>query len=153
VHAGQVAFVTTSTMPGKRYPGQVVLAEELVRDANVWQGGTPGKKVFGVVVSVGEPDPAHLRPGMTVDLEIVQGRIPQATMVPIRAVFKDHGGQFVWRARVSRRLRGEHFERVPVAVGARNDLLTEVHGGIRAGDRVALERPVQLPLGGREVKG
>ncbi len=148
VHPGQDALLTTSALAGKRYRGKVVLAEELVREANVWQGGTPGKKVFGVVVSVGEPDPAHLRPGMTVDLEIVLDRMPEATAVPIRAVFKDHGGGFVWRARVSGR-----FERVPVTVGARNDLLIEVRGGLRAGDRVALERPPQMPVRGREVKG
>ena len=135
VHDGQDAFVSSPTLPERRYRGKVAVVEELAQDADVWQGGTPGKKVFGVLVTLTEADPAHLRPGMTVDLEVVLDSVREATMTPIRAVFKEGGKSVVYRA------RGESFERVPVTVGTRNDLLIEVRGEVRAGDRVALEPP------------
>jgi len=146
VHQGQEAFVTTTTLEDRRYRAKVALVEELAQESNVWQGGTPGKKVFGVLVTLSETDPARLRPGMTVDLEIVLGSVREATMAPIRAVFTEGGKPFVYRA------RGESFERVSVTTGDRNDLMVELRSGVRVGDRVALERPPALPVQTAEVK-
>jgi len=139
VHQGQDAFVLSSAGGGRRYRGKVAVVEELAQESNVWQGGTPGKKVFGLLITLSEADPGRLRPGMTVDLEIVLDSVREAMMAPIRAVFKDGGKSVVYRA------RGESFERVPVTAGTRNDLQMEVRGGLRVGDRVALERPPIQP--------
>jgi multidrug efflux pump subunit AcrA (membrane-fusion protein) len=143
-HVGQDAFVSSPTLPGRRYRGKVAIVEELAQDSNVWQGGTPGKKVFGVLMKLAESDPEHLRPGMTVDVEIVLDRVAKATMVPIRAVLKQRGGSVVYRVRGASEATSVTYQRVPVKVGKRNDLLMEVHGDLRAGDRVALERPPQV---------
>jgi len=89
------------------------VVEELAQDSNVWQGGTPGKKVFGLLIKLAESDPAHLRPGMTVDLEIVLDDVRKVTMVPIRAVFREGSRALVYRA------RGTGFEAVPVTQGRR----------------------------------
>jgi multidrug resistance efflux pump len=134
VRRGQDVLVV-SGKGGKRYRGRVALVEELAKEANVWEGGTPGKRVFGVLITLDETDPARLRPGMTVDLEVVLERLPETTLAPIRAVFAESGEQVVYRA------DDGTFERVPVTTGLRNDLLVEVHSGLRAGDGVALERP------------
>jgi multidrug efflux pump subunit AcrA (membrane-fusion protein) len=145
VHRGQDVFVTSSAGNGKQYRGKVAVVEELAQESNVWQGGTPGKKVFGLLVALSEADPAHLRPGMTVDLEIVLDSVRQAMMAPIRAVFKDGNQSVVYR------VRREGFERVPVRAGTRNDLQIEVSGSLRAGDRLALERPPAQPAKSREA--
>jgi hypothetical protein len=76
---------------------------------------------------------------MTVDLEIVLDDVRQATLVPIRAVFAEGKQHYVYLA------QGVGFTRVPVTVGARNDLLVEIQGKVRAGDRVALEIPPARP--------
>lgn len=146
VHQGQEALVLSSAQIGRRYRGQVVVVKELAQDSNVWEGGTPGKKVFGILVTLDETDPAHLRPGMTVDLEIVLDSVREATMVPIRAVYEDRGRSVVYRA------RGEVFETVPVTVGRRNDLMIEVQGELKPGERVALERPPVDPKEGEAAK-
>ncbi|UCH35313.1 MAG: hypothetical protein JSV65_02880 [Armatimonadota bacterium] len=121
--------------PGERYPGEVVAVEELARDANIWEGGTPGKRVFGALVRLTESDPVHLRPGMTVDLEIILQDLRDVVTVPIRAVFDEKGRSFVYRR------RGDGFEAVHVTTGTRGDLLIQVRSGVRPGDRVALVRP------------
>ncbi len=145
VRQGQRAWVTAPTEPDRRYRGTVSLVEELAQSSDVWHGGSPGKKVFGVLVSLEETDPAHLRPGMTVDLEIELGSVRQATMVPLRAIFPEGNRTVLYRA------QGEGFTAVPITVGSRNDLLVEVKGDLKAGDQVALARPPRPPAG-REVK-
>ena len=146
VHQGQRAWVTAPSQPDRRYRGAVALVEELAQSSDVWHGGSPGKKVFGVLVTLEETNPAYLRPGMTVDLEIELGYVRQATMVPIRAVFSEGAQHLVYCA------RGSSFTAVPVTLGARNDLLVEVKGGVKIGDRVALERPPTPPAGRGKVK-
>lgn len=135
VRQGQEAYVLTPAGGGRRYRAKVALVEELAQESNVWQGGTPGKKVFGVLVSLLENDPLRLRPGMTVDLEIVLDTVRKATMIPIRAAFTEGEERTVYVA------QNQGFTRVPVTVGTRNDLLIEVSGKLQVGDRVALERP------------
>ncbi|MCJ7750331.1 MAG: hypothetical protein MUQ65_04465, partial [Armatimonadetes bacterium] len=139
VHQGQEALVLSSAQIGKRYRGKVAVVEELAQESNVWEGGTPGKKVFGILVTLAETDPAHLRPGMTADLEIVLDSVRETTMVPIRAAYKEDGRSVVYRP------RGTGFEAVPVTVGQRNDLMVEVQGDLKVGERVALERPPAEP--------
>jgi HlyD family secretion protein len=146
VHQGQTVYVSSPTAPDKRYKARMATVEELAQEANVWQGGTPGKKVFGALITLSETDPARLRPGMTVDLEIVLDSVREATMVPIRAVFKEKGRAFVYRAGAG------GFTRVPVTTETRNDLLIEVKGDLKVGDRVALDRPPVTPAGGRRGK-
>jgi multidrug efflux pump subunit AcrA (membrane-fusion protein) len=145
VHPGQEVFVSSPGQAARRYRAKVAMVEELAQESDVWQGGTPGKKVFGVLVTLAESDPAHLRPGMTVDLEIVLGGVREATMVPIRAVFKEKGHSVVYRA------EGDAYKRVPVTTGTRNDLRIEVQGKLRAGDHVALERPSARALRSTEA--
>ncbi len=139
VKQGQQAYVSTPAEPDRRYPGKVALVEELAKESNVWQGGTPGKKVFEVLVTLERTDPTRLRPGMSVDLEIELGKVREAMMAPIRAVFTEQGKSFLYVE------RGTDFARVPVTVGARNDLQVEVKGEVRVGERIALERPPEKP--------
>ncbi len=143
VQRGQDAFVVPSR-GGERYRGKIALVEELAKEANVWEGGTPGKRVFGVLVALDETDPARLRPGMTVDLEVVLERLPETILAPIRAVFAESDGHVVYRT------GGRALERVPVTIGPRNDLFVEIHSGLQAGDRIALEQPPALPGEGAE---
>jgi len=139
VHEGQEALVLSSAQTGRTYRGKVAVVEELAQESNVWRGGTPGKKVFGVLVKLGETDPAYLRPGMTVDLEIILDSVREATMVPIRAIYKEGDHSVVYRATKT------GFEAVPVTVGKRNDLMMEVQGKLKVGEKVALERPPMQP--------
>jgi len=139
VHQGQEALVLSSAQIGKRYRGKVAVVEELAQESNVREGGTPGKKVFGILMTLDETDLADLRPGMTVDLEIVLDSVREATMVPIRAVYKENDRSVVYRA------GGTGFGAVPVTVGRRNDLMVEVRGDLKPGEQVALERPPVEP--------
>ena len=138
VRVGQEVLVTSATQREKRYRGTIAVVAELAREANVWQGGTPGKRVFNVLVDLGETDPNNLRPGMTVDMEIVLDSVADALLVPIRAVFTEGGRSVVYR------LKGNNVEVVPVTPGKRNDLQIVVSGKLHEGDILALEPVRQI---------
>jgi len=139
VRVGQEVLVSSSTQQTKRYRGKIAIIEELAREANVWQGGTPGKRIFGVLIKLGETDPGNLRPGMTVDMEIVLESVHNACTVPIRAVFKEGEHSVVYR------LNGKTFETVPVTTGIRNDLQIAIDGNIHEGDIISLDRVQTSP--------
>ena len=138
VRKGQQVQVTSSTQRDKRYRGKIALVAELAREANVWQGGTPGKRVFGVLIKLDETDDNNLRPGMTVDLEIITDSVRNALLVPIRAVFKRNGQSVVYR------VKNKRIKAIPVTVGKRNDLQIVVAGKLKKGDIISLE-PVLDP--------
>lgn len=137
VQKDQSAQVFTTAQPEKRYSARVELVEELAQEANVWQGGTPGKKIFGVLIVLLETDPLHLRPGMTADIEIILKQVPDVLKVPIRAVFTEEDKSFVYRRANNR------YERVPVTTGTRNDLQIAIEGHLAPEETVALEKPVE----------
>jgi HlyD family secretion protein len=140
IHKDQKVYVSSPTLAGRRYNGKVAMVEELAQESNVWQGGTPGKKVFGLLITLADTDPAHLRPGMTVDLEIVLDTVREATMVPIRAVFQEGKKSYVYVT------GNAGFTRVSVTTGTRNDLGIEVRGKLKVGDQVALDKPLSTQL-------
>ncbi|UCH34588.1 MAG: hypothetical protein JSV65_19045 [Armatimonadota bacterium] len=78
--------------------------------------------MFGVLVTLDKADPARLRPGVTVGLEMVLGGVNHAVMVPTRAVFKEKQRSLVYLA------QGGTFERVPVTTGMRNDCASRSGG-------------------------
>ena len=152
VRKGQKAFVLSPTRSGKRYLGRITSVDETVHDAG-FMTGTAGKKVFGAFIGLDQTDPTTLRPGMTVDVEIVLDDLQNVVAVPIRAVFRQQGKPFVYRQRgeslrpdsvgagMAARRAQPRFERVPVTLGTRGDLLVAVRGRLRRGDRVALSPP------------
>jgi len=144
VKGGQQALVWSPSQPGRRYQARVHAVEELATEVH-WRRGTPGKKAFAALIKLAEGDPVHLRPGMTVDLEIVLQERKQALLVPLRAVFREGRQAVVYRQ------QGEGFIRVPVKLGVRNDLMAQITEGLRRGDRVALLQPPAVLLGVRRA--
>ena len=143
VRKGQRAYVLSLSKPGRRYPATVKYVEGLARPGSIWRGDSPGKRAFQALVSLEERDPVALRPGMSVDLEIVLDEVKHSTMVPIRAVYQDGKRSVVYRK------QGQRFVPVPVKIGKRNDLLVAVAGNLKEGDRVALVRPPSVRRDGR----
>lgn len=132
---GQLAYVLCPSRPGKRYRAKLTMVEEMARPTEVWSGDTPGKRTFAARVEIAEADPGHLKPGMTVDLEIVLADRKQVLAVPVRALFHEGKQAVVYRQ------RGVRFERAAVTSGVRGDLKVEVKGPLHPGERVALSRP------------
>jgi multidrug efflux pump subunit AcrA (membrane-fusion protein) len=92
------------------------------------------EKRFDLVIEV-DPTSVDLRPEMTARADVVVGTKDGALLVPLNAVFDDHG------TLVAHVVRPLGIETRAVEVGESNDLLVEVASGLKEGDQVMLTDP------------
>lgn len=127
---GQPAVVRADAYPGRTFPARIT---EITP-----QGDATGR-VFRVRLSL--PADAPLKPGMTVETNLIAARRPDAVLVPSSALSKGA----VWVVQAGR------VHRVRLRLGAAGADLTEVVSGLPAGATVVLEPPERLRDGARVV--
>lgn len=101
-----------------------------------FRGPGMAEKTFPARATLKQLDP-RLRPGMSASATIVIEREPNAVLVPTRASIMHQGKPAVYVQ------RGQNFEIRPIEVGRRNETDIIVLKGLREGEIVALENPVE----------
>jgi RND family efflux transporter MFP subunit len=134
VEVGQAVTVRAPALGDKAFPGEVSSIDNIARARNVWEGGIPGKKVFGALIKLLRED-EELRPGMGASIEIQLSHVTEGMAVPVEAVFERDDEWVVYVA------EGERYRRVAVTVGERNEFVASVEGDLEVGDRVACAKP------------
>ncbi|MFI5184732.1 MAG: efflux RND transporter periplasmic adaptor subunit [Vicinamibacteria bacterium] len=128
VAVGQPARCVLDTYPEQIFEGKVeevaTVAEAPVRGRGAARSG------FRVRLSLAKTDPARMRPGMSVRVEVIRKRWNKALLVPRAAVRTDKEGTFVKSQRFS--------SRTPVRIAACLAVDCVVDSGLGEGDRVAL---------------
>lgn len=128
--------------PDQVLKGRVASISSLARPGNMWSAGSVlGKKTFRVVIDVLESRPDLLRPGMTMDFEVMRGKVAKTLRVPLQALFKTTQGTSVFVQ------QGERFAARPVKLGAHNATYAAVVAGLKGGEKIALQRPPLELLG------
>lgn len=79
----------------------------------------------------------RLRPGMSATAEVVIESQPKSLLIPVRASFMSKGKPAVYVQ------QGDKFVIRQIEVGKRNDTDMIVLSGLREGDQVALENPIE----------
>lgn len=123
---GKLALISADGLPGQVIRGRV--------DA-VTPAGDPQARVFRVRVAL--PRHSPLRPGMTVDVNIVAGSRSSAVLIPTTAVQNGRA----WVAVAGR------AEPRSLKTGARDAGSVEVVSGVRPGERVIVNPPAGLRAG------
>jgi HlyD family secretion protein len=100
-------------------------------------GGQSAQKSFPARATLKILDP-RLRPGMSGTATITTKRVPNALLIPARANFDDHGKPAAFLQ------SGKAFASRHIQIGDRNEDDVIVTGGLKEGDIVALEDPVEL---------
>jgi RND family efflux transporter MFP subunit len=116
VAVGQAALLRTDAFPGQRLEARV---------REITPMGDPVTKTYRIRLSL--PDDTPLKPGMSVEANIITREKPNALLVPSDAIL-DNAVFVVEGARVRRR---------PVEVGIRGTRQSEIVSGLREGERVA----------------
>jgi len=80
---------------------------------------------------------SRLRPGMSATAEVVIESEPKSLLIPVRASFMSNGKPAVYVQ------KGDKFLLRPIEVGKRNDTDMVVLKGLREGEQVALENPIE----------
>jgi len=98
--------------------------------------GIAADKTFPARAQLKNLDP-RLRPGMSSTAEVIIEREPGALMIPVRASFTKDGKPAVYVQ------NGEKFDVRYIQVGKRNDEDLVVTSGVKEGDMVTMEDPVE----------
>ncbi|HYP09813.1 MAG TPA: efflux RND transporter periplasmic adaptor subunit, partial [Bryobacteraceae bacterium] len=101
-----------------------------------FRGGAMSEKTFPARATLKQLDP-RLRPGMSATAEVVIESEPKSLLIPVRASFMHNGKPAVYVQ------QGDKFVIRPIEVGKRNDTDMIVLKGLREGEQVALENPIE----------
>lgn len=128
MRAGLDALVRSDAFPGRQFPARVV---------EFTPQGDATARVFRARLRL-DPDSA-LRPGMTVEVNIVLERRDRAVLAPANSV-RDGALWVVAEGRARRR---------PVQAGVQGGDRIEIRSGLRAGEQVIVDPPAGLRDGAR----
>ena len=141
VREGQRVEFTVDAFPNDLFNGTVTqVRQEAITESNV--------VTYEVVISAPNPD-LKLKPGLTASVKIVTLEIKDVLAVPTKAlrfapvphsIDKDEvienceGTTKIWKR------EGKTYKAYPVEIGTTNGILTEIKGGLSAGDSVIIDR-------------
>ncbi len=128
VQIGQTALFRTDAFPDRRLEGKV---------SEITPMGDIAAKTFRVKIAL--PDDTPLKPGMSVEANIVTREKPDARLIPADALQGD--AVFV--------LDGAHVRKREVKIGIRGTRQVEVLSGLTDGERVASPAATDLKDGAR----
>ena len=132
---GQKVVVRADAIPDRELTGKIGDISTLARiDFSNW----PPQRNFDLIVQLDQTDP-RLRPGMNTTVRVAVDRIPDAILIPVRAVFEKNGRSVAYVARS----RGGWDERV-VHVARRGQEQLVVSDGLKADERIALKDPIPV---------
>jgi HlyD family secretion protein len=131
VRPGQSAVIRLEAFPNLELTGAV---ERVGTLASASADRPIDDKRFDLTIAV-DPTSAPLRPEMTARAEVTTARRDGVLLVPVNAVFQEHGA-FVVHVPA-----GGRVETRRVVLGESNERLVEVTDGLRAGERVLLQLP------------
>jgi HlyD family secretion protein len=130
---GQRVIVRADAVPDKELAGKIDDISALARvDFSNW----PPQRNFEMIVQIDQIDP-RLRPGMNTTVRVAVDRVPEAVLIPARAVFEKDGRSVAY----VQRSRGGWDERL-VQIARRGQEQLVVREGVQPGERVALKDPI-----------
>ncbi len=137
VKPGQKAIIEAAALPGEKFSGQVTEVAGLAREKE--SNNTRSVEV-PVQVSV-EDKSGRLKPGYSVDLEIISVAAKKRLVIPYEALDNSNGKKQVWvcdngKARLQ-----------PVTTGLEGELYLEISRGLKKGDIIIPDPPAQLKEG------
>ena len=131
---GQMAKIRVDAIPEREFTAALDWISPI---ASVnFRGPWMQEKTFPAYATLRNLDP-RLRPGMSATAEIVIESQPSRLLIPVRASFVQAGKPAVYVQ------RGENFTMRQIEVGKRNESDIVVLKGLKAGETVALENPIE----------
>ena len=134
IKLGQKLRIRVDAIPDKEFHAELDWISPIA--AVTFRGMGSSEKLFPARATLQNLDP-RLRPGMTGSAEIIIRSQAGRLLIPTRASFSHNGQPSVWLQ------RGQDFTIRPIEVGERNETDIVVKSGLKAGDIVALENPIE----------
>lgn len=131
---GMPVEVMVDSIAGAVFPAVVsVISPQAERESR-------GGKIFRVEVSLDKPDP-RLRTGMTARVDAVLEKRSGVLRLPLTGLFEEKGAEVVYLKPSG---KGDKPKQAVVKTGMRTEMEIEVLGGLKEGDKVLTEKPVEF---------
>jgi multidrug efflux pump subunit AcrA (membrane-fusion protein) len=134
VQVGAPMTIRVDAVPDKEFHAKVDWISPIAE--LTFRGFGPPAKLFPAYATLDKVDP-RLRPGMTGSATILIRTVSAKALIPLRASFFSNGQPAVYVQ------KGHEFQLHAIKVGERNDKDLIVTEGLKEGDIVALENPVE----------
>lgn len=134
IQMGQRVKVRVDAVPDRELPAELDWISPIA--SVVQRGPWSSEKTFPARATLRQLD-NRLRPGMSATAEIVIESQAKQVLIPARASFLSNGKPAVYVQ------KGEEFELRQIEVGKRNDADIIVTKGLKPGEMVALENPLE----------
>ncbi len=131
IQIGMRAEMRIKALSNIRLSGEVIRISDLPSHLTFWDRTSP--KIYPTVIQL-DPADAPLRPGMTVEVELISGVIHNVIYVPVEALFVKEGSVY---CRVKKAMRAE--ERA-VSIGRSSSSFVEILEGLKVGEKIFLNR-------------
>lgn len=133
IQKGQKAYVVLDSLPDKRFDGEVTKVAILPDSDRNWSN--PDLKVYSTEITISDTI-KDVKPGISAKVEIIIEELSDVLTVPIQAVTTVDGEQLCYRS------NGGDPEPIPVEVGKFNTKYIEIRSGLKEGDEVMLNPPL-----------
>lgn len=131
IRMGMRAEMRVKALPNLRLSGEVTRISDMASNLNYWDRTSP--KIYETVVSI-EQKLDVLRPGMTVEVDMISETVDNVIFVPVEALFVKEGDVF---CRIKRATGPEERK---VKTGRSSSSFVEITEGLGPGDKVLLSR-------------
>jgi multidrug efflux pump subunit AcrA (membrane-fusion protein) len=142
IQLGQDVRIRVDAVPDREFTATLDWISPIA--ALVYKGMGMSDKLFPAFATLENLDP-RLRPGMSGSAEIVIELQPKALLIPARASFVQDGKPAVYVQ------KGQDFEIRKIQIGKRNDNDIVVLGGLKEGEVVTMENPVEAAKRARKL--
>ncbi len=142
LQTGQMVRIRVDALPEKELNAELDWISPIAAIAFRGMGLT--EKTFPARATLKNLDP-RLRPGMSGSAEIIIENAPNAILIPARASFVNKGKPSVWVQ------RGAGYEIREIVVGKRNEIDMVVTSGLREGETIYLENPIEAAKRAKKI--
>lgn len=134
INLGMRAEMRIKALPNVRLSGTVDRISDMASSLVFWDRSSP--KIYPTVISLEQNDPS-LRPGMTVEVDMISEVIANVLFVPVESLFVREGAVY---CQVKKATGSEERQ---VVIGRSSSSFVEILEGLNEGDRVLLSREEQ----------
>ena len=142
LQTGQMVRIRVDALPEKELNAELDWISPIAAIAFRGMGLT--EKTFPARATLKNLDP-RLRPGMSGSAEIIIENAVNAILIPARASFVNKGKPSVWVQ------KGAGYEIREIVVGKRNEIDIVVNSGLREGETIYLENPIEAAKRAKKI--
>ncbi len=125
------AEMRIKALPNLHLSGTIDRISDMAIRMVFWDRSSP--KVYSTVISLDQNDPS-LRPGMSVEVDMISEVITQVLFLPVEALYLKEGSVF---CRIKKKVGAEERK---VVIGRSSSSFVEILKGLKEGDRILLSR-------------